>query len=99
MQHLLCNDCGDGRKAGTTTDGGWPPETSRVAWGVAKLPQREQRVLAVNGEVYPLAPGFYNCDLCNAPIMPGDRCCAVTVWRGDRPAIGLWEDEYLKEEA
>lgn len=32
------------------------------------------------------------CDHCNNQIKDGERCVAITLWRGDEP--GQWEHKY-----
>ena len=32
------------------------------------------------------------CDSCGAPILDGEKCVAITMWRGDTPLI--WENEF-----
>jgi hypothetical protein len=102
MRDLLCESCGNSKHKLTGVrmlyagGGGEPSEYERVIWGRARKAQSDQRVRYISDF-------HYDCDLCNAPIRPGDRCMTWTVWvedrawrEGDEPA--WWEDEYLERE-
>lgn len=78
MRHLLCADCAEDLKDGTREI--YPGEFQRVQWGIVREPNAEQRTQYVNGEPIHLQPGHYDCDNCGAPIPPGTRACAESVW-------------------
>ncbi len=105
MQHLLCQACSAGKKAGVTTTPArysgrfcGPEETVRVTFGIAKQPQEAQRVIRVNGKPFKLALTAYNCDRCNAEIHHGERCAAETAWSAEQPPLPMWEAEYMEAE-
>jgi hypothetical protein len=73
-----------------------PAEWARVVYGGAKRPTFTQRTARLNGVPSLLAQGHYDCDLCAAPIAPGDFALCVTVWIPDHgPEPIPWEHEYL----
>ena len=74
---------------------GEPAEYERVTWGTALPPQPDQRVMYVNGEPIPMEADFYNCDLCNAAIGPGDPCCAWSIWVDGQAMPPPWENEFM----
>jgi hypothetical protein len=105
MRSLLCERCGAGKVAGTRTNLGeysgrfmGPPECERVVWGIALTPTPEQRVIHRNGKPMLLPMGEYTCDLCGGPILPGARCCALSAWPADWPAMPMWEANFLEAE-
>jgi hypothetical protein len=99
MRHLLCEACGEEKKLVTgermaleaTEDEA--AEYERVVWGTARLPSPAQRVIHINDVPFPMSPDEYCCDLCNASIQPGDRCCAQTVWLDGQKPAEAWEQE------
>lgn len=101
MRHLLCGACGERYPIPGDdlliypASAIEPAEYGRVTKGRAATPRPEQRVMHVNAEPFPLEPGQYNCDDCNATIEPGDPVTCVTVWRADRPKPPAWEGAYL----
>jgi hypothetical protein len=104
MRHLLCATCAKDKQNGTRqiyarSPIGEPAEFERIVWGVAKTPTAEQRTMSVNGEPMTLTAGQFDCDLCNAPIRPGERACAQSVWAEGgmwAKGIGHWESEFLE---
>ena len=105
MRRLLCEECGHGwdkyarYRRPSFSD---PAEYIRQVWGVAKLPQPEQRVITIQVEgkpdhIIPMDKFQYECDSCNKTILPGDAACAVTAWIEGRP-IPRWEHEFLEVE-
>lgn len=95
MRRLLCKDCAASKKAGERE--AYPGQFERVVFGIAGSPTRDQRTTYVNGKPQPVMDmGFYNCDDCNAPIRPGDRCCAWSVWTSYRDEPAGWEQRYFQ---
>jgi hypothetical protein len=102
MQHLLCESCGREYKlqngeriAMPRSPEGEPAEYERVVWGTARVPTVEQRTIHVNDAPFPMSPREYNCDLCNTPINPGERCCAHSAWTEYSGRVLPWEHEYV----
>lgn len=99
MRHLICAECSKGKTEGTRLAYAArfpdPAEYERVTFGIASKPKREQRIMRINGEPHQLPPDHYTCDDCNAPIHPGDKCCAWTVWVGRTTEPELWELDFL----
>jgi hypothetical protein len=110
MRRLLCEGCGiqkakqpGVRRIYVGKLGGEPDEWERIIWGRAREPQTSQRYIRAGDTTITLAPGQYDCDFCNAPIKPGERCVAWSAWvegrsfsEGDEPAV--WEDDFLVRE-
>jgi hypothetical protein len=67
-------------------------------WGIALIPTPRQRTIWVNEVPFPTEPrDQYTCDGCGAPIKPGERCCAYSLWPEWR-RLEPWEHEYLTQE-
>ena len=111
MMHLLCQHCLTAylpkgrRQVLATGQHGEPAEMQRLTVGIARAPQPSQRYVEIaprgsdgqptQVERIALDLSHYDCDECNAPIRPGDRCAAHTVWLAWRPEPAPWEQEYL----
>jgi hypothetical protein len=99
MKHLLCGECARAKIQGYRLLGsrpGEPPEYERINWGIAAQPTLRQRTIRAGDFASSMDLRHYNCDSCNAPIKPGDRCCAHTAWLEGRAEPELWELEYLR---
>jgi hypothetical protein len=107
MRQILCAGCATKKVAGqrevlpASPLTGEPAEVERVVFGTARVPVPEQRVITIvtTGHIktIPLGPGTYDCDGCNKEIIPGDRCCAYSVWLAGEP-VSPWENNYLDAE-
>jgi hypothetical protein len=100
MRQLLCKRCAAEKAEGTrkvfeASPYGEPAEYERVKWGRAKQPTQAQRTIYVNGAPIPMSTGEYTCDECSASIMPGERCCAWSVWT-EGTSVAAWETEYIE---
>lgn len=107
-KQLWCSDCGEqGHKVAgtrmvyeahpaTKEDPAEPAEYERVTWGKARTPDPAERFVRMNDEILPVPTEFYICDGCNAPISPGDRCMAWSVWGDPMPEPPAWEQEYIE---
>jgi hypothetical protein len=84
------------RLKGTDGDPDAPAEFQRLTFGAAKPPRVEQRVAYINGVPYPMDMDHFDCDQCMAPIKPGDRCAAWTVWSEETGPVAEWESEYME---
>ena len=101
--NLLCMECAAGKPEGSYqiyARSAWaePAEYQRITRGVAGQPIREQRTIFINGAPQPVMDlAFYNCDLCCAPIHPGEQCAAQTVWIEGQGEPDLWEAAYFEK--
>jgi hypothetical protein len=103
MRYFLCETCGSkahpkgaGIRQLFAASQFEPAEFARITWGVARHPTVQQRTISVNGVPQQMDLSYYNCDLCNAQIFPGDRCLTQTVWREGDQVPGNWEADYLE---
>ena len=100
MRHLYCAPCGErypgeGRRELFARTAEEPAEHGRVVRGFARTPTPQQRTMFVDGTPHPLAPGQFECDLCNVAITPGESAVAVTIWREDQQEPPAWEHDYV----
>jgi hypothetical protein len=104
MMHVLCASCielhgpsGERQiRPRSASISGEPAEYERVLRGIALTPQSTQRYILVNDTKKDLPLDYYNCDLCNAQIRPGEPCGTWTVWTDATGPIPAWEHEYLR---
>jgi hypothetical protein len=98
-RQLQCEACAaqkkEGKRIACEAEGIMPAEWERVIWGVARHPRTEQRWMTINGDRMPLPMAAYNCDLCSAEIVPGQRACAWTIWADGMAEPPAWEDQFL----
>lgn len=104
MRHFLCGECIKEKNPGTRkiyerSEIGEPAEFERVMTGFASIPNPDQRWMAINGVRESLPLDYYNCDLCNAEVKPGEPCGTWTVWTEATGPIEEWEYEFLGQGA
>lgn len=96
---ILCLACGAGMKPGVRET--VPPsilrpsEYERVVFGRATPPEKEW--FYAPGAPTLVSRDHYLCATCFNPIMPGERCCAVSHWFQNNE-MAEWEAHYLKVE-
>ncbi len=101
MRHLLCRDCAKKKSPGTrllypASESEGPAEYERVLHGIARTPTANNRWIAINGVRVQLPLDSFVCDICNAPIKPGDSCATHCVRTQTSRPIEPWEHEYIQ---